>query len=115
MANTEETSVPLLLIDTAGCGLLELDEEDNQSKGNPGESPARIPGPSHSMGWICGLAVKSIAHLSEEPRSISSILIGQLTIAFNSSPRYLMASSGSCRHPGMYGHTFRHTQVKIHI
>lgn len=37
VANTEETSVPLLLIDTAGCGLLELDEEDSQSKGNPGE------------------------------------------------------------------------------
>lgn len=38
VANTEETSVPLLLIDTAGCGLLELDEEDSQSKGNPGEA-----------------------------------------------------------------------------
>ncbi|CAH6793435.1 DNA-binding protein SMUBP-2 [Phodopus roborovskii] len=37
VADTEETSVPLLLIDTAGCGLLELDEEDSQSKGNPGE------------------------------------------------------------------------------
>ncbi|XP_072448085.1 DNA-binding protein SMUBP-2-like [Chiloscyllium punctatum] len=34
---TEETKVPLLLIDTAGCGLLELDEEDEQSKGNSGE------------------------------------------------------------------------------
>lgn len=29
--------MPLLLIDTAGCGLLELEEEDSQSKGNPGE------------------------------------------------------------------------------
>lgn len=37
MTDTEETSVPLLLIDTAGCGLLELEEEDSQSKGNPGE------------------------------------------------------------------------------
>ncbi|XP_034377122.1 DNA-binding protein SMUBP-2 [Arvicanthis niloticus] len=37
VADTEETSVPLLLIDTAGCGLLELEEEDSQSKGNPGE------------------------------------------------------------------------------
>lgn len=87
MANTEETSVPLLLIDTAGCGLLELDEEDSQSKGNPGESPAGIPGPSHSMGWKCGLAVKSIASLSEDPRSVPSTLIGQLTIAFDSSSR----------------------------
>ncbi|XP_056657155.1 DNA-binding protein SMUBP-2 [Monodelphis domestica] len=34
---TEETSIPLLLIDTAGCGLFELEEEDEQSKGNPGE------------------------------------------------------------------------------
>ncbi|XP_028727335.1 DNA-binding protein SMUBP-2 [Peromyscus leucopus] len=37
VADTEETRVPLLLIDTAGCGLLELNEEDSQSKGNPGE------------------------------------------------------------------------------
>ncbi|XP_014734196.1 PREDICTED: DNA-binding protein SMUBP-2 [Sturnus vulgaris] len=34
---TEETSTPLLLIDTAGCGLFELEVEDEQSKGNPGE------------------------------------------------------------------------------
>ncbi|XP_068116839.1 DNA-binding protein SMUBP-2 [Hyperolius riggenbachi] len=34
---TEETSVPLLLIDTAHCGLFEMDVEDEQSKGNPGE------------------------------------------------------------------------------
>ncbi|XP_065611447.1 DNA-binding protein SMUBP-2 [Cyrtonyx montezumae] len=34
---TEETAIPLLLIDTAGCGLLELEVEDEQSKGNPGE------------------------------------------------------------------------------
>uniref|UniRef100_A0A8C5LCH1 DNA-binding protein SMUBP-2 n=1 Tax=Jaculus jaculus TaxID=51337 RepID=A0A8C5LCH1_JACJA len=37
VATTEETSVPLLLVDTAGCGLFELEEEDNQSRGNPGE------------------------------------------------------------------------------
>ncbi|XP_043829131.1 DNA-binding protein SMUBP-2 isoform X2 [Dromiciops gliroides] len=34
---TEETKIPLLLIDTAGCGLFELEDEDEQSKGNPGE------------------------------------------------------------------------------
>ncbi|KAM9278212.1 DNA-binding protein SMUBP-2 isoform 1-T1 [Morus bassanus] len=34
---TEETTSPLLLIDTAGCGLFELEVEDEQSKGNPGE------------------------------------------------------------------------------
>ncbi|NXX24941.1 SMBP2 protein, partial [Nicator chloris] len=37
VSSTEETSVPLLLIDTAGCGLFELEVEDKQSKGNPGE------------------------------------------------------------------------------
>ncbi|XP_007902991.2 DNA-binding protein SMUBP-2 isoform X1 [Callorhinchus milii] len=37
VASTEETEIPLLLVDTASCGLFELDEEDEQSKGNPGE------------------------------------------------------------------------------
>ncbi|XP_004393861.1 PREDICTED: DNA-binding protein SMUBP-2 [Odobenus rosmarus divergens] len=37
VAATEETSIPLLLVDTAGCGLFELEEENDQSKGNPGE------------------------------------------------------------------------------
>ncbi|XP_023374063.1 DNA-binding protein SMUBP-2 [Otolemur garnettii] len=37
VAATEETSIPLLLVDTAGCGLFELEEEDDQSRGNPGE------------------------------------------------------------------------------
>ncbi|XP_009074723.1 PREDICTED: DNA-binding protein SMUBP-2, partial [Acanthisitta chloris] len=35
--STEETTIPLLLIDTAGCGLFELEVEEEQSKGNPGE------------------------------------------------------------------------------
>ncbi|XP_077316913.1 DNA-binding protein SMUBP-2 isoform X2 [Lithobates pipiens] len=34
---TDETSIPLLLIDTAHCGLFEMEVEDEQSKGNPGE------------------------------------------------------------------------------
>ncbi|KAM7396863.1 hypothetical protein PAMP_019871 [Pampus punctatissimus] len=33
----EETSTPLLLIDTAGCGLSEMEVTDDQSKGNQGE------------------------------------------------------------------------------
>ncbi|XP_037307190.1 DNA-binding protein SMUBP-2 [Pungitius pungitius] len=33
----EETSTPLLLIDTAGCGLTEMEVTDEQSKGNQGE------------------------------------------------------------------------------
>ncbi|KAM3919181.1 DNA-binding protein SMUBP-2 [Leptodactylus fuscus] len=37
VAVTDETRIPLLLIDTAHCGLFEIDVEDEQSKGNPGE------------------------------------------------------------------------------
>nr|XP_033784276.1 DNA-binding protein SMUBP-2 [Geotrypetes seraphini] len=37
VTSTEDTGIPLLLIDTAGCGLFELDVEDEQSKGNQGE------------------------------------------------------------------------------
>ncbi|XP_029379610.1 DNA-binding protein SMUBP-2 [Echeneis naucrates] len=33
----EETNTPLLLIDTAGCGLSEMEATDEQSKGNQGE------------------------------------------------------------------------------
>ncbi|XP_056137744.1 DNA-binding protein SMUBP-2 [Lampris incognitus] len=38
IACVEETSTPLLLIDTAGCGLSELEVTDEQSKGNQGEA-----------------------------------------------------------------------------
>ncbi|XP_071392360.1 DNA-binding protein SMUBP-2 [Centroberyx affinis] len=37
VACVEETSTPLLLIDTAGCGLSEMEVTDEQSKGNRGE------------------------------------------------------------------------------
>ncbi|XP_028287550.1 DNA-binding protein SMUBP-2 [Parambassis ranga] len=37
VSSVEETSVPLLLIDTAGCGLSEMEDTDEQSKGNQGE------------------------------------------------------------------------------
>uniref|UniRef100_A0A673A3X9 DNA-binding protein SMUBP-2 n=1 Tax=Sphaeramia orbicularis TaxID=375764 RepID=A0A673A3X9_9TELE len=37
VACVEETSTPLLLIDTAGCGLTEMEVTDEQSKGNQGE------------------------------------------------------------------------------
>ncbi|XP_042352568.1 DNA-binding protein SMUBP-2 [Plectropomus leopardus] len=37
VACVEETSTPLLLIDTAGCGLSEMEVTDEQSKGNKGE------------------------------------------------------------------------------
>lgn len=39
VACVDETSTPLLLIDTAGCGLNEMEAADEQSKGNPGEFP----------------------------------------------------------------------------
>lgn len=45
MAATEETGLPLLLVDTAGCGLFELEEADDQSKGNPGEPAWAGPAP----------------------------------------------------------------------
>ncbi|XP_026783616.3 DNA-binding protein SMUBP-2 [Pangasianodon hypophthalmus] len=37
VTHVEETSMPLLLIDTAGCGLNEMEDTDEQSKGNQGE------------------------------------------------------------------------------
>ena len=37
LACVEETSTPLLLIDTAGCGLSEMEVTDEQSKGNQGQ------------------------------------------------------------------------------
>ncbi|XP_005384320.1 PREDICTED: DNA-binding protein SMUBP-2 [Chinchilla lanigera] len=37
VAATEETGIPLLLVDTASCGLFELEEDDDQSRGNLGE------------------------------------------------------------------------------
>ncbi|TSX17015.1 DNA-binding protein SMUBP-2 [Bagarius yarrelli] len=37
VADVEETSIPLLLVDTAGCGLNEMEDTDEQSKGNQGE------------------------------------------------------------------------------
>lgn len=53
MADTEETGLALLLVDTAGCGLLELEEEEDQSRGNPGE--VRCPhSSSHRSFWGAG-------------------------------------------------------------
>jgi len=37
VVDTDDTSTPLLLIDTAGCDLNELDVASNESKGNEGE------------------------------------------------------------------------------
>ena len=37
VTDTEDTCMPLVLIDTAGCDLNELDVASNESKGNEGE------------------------------------------------------------------------------
>ncbi|TRY66412.1 hypothetical protein DNTS_003371 [Danionella cerebrum] len=37
VSDVEETRIPLLLVDTAGCGLTEMEDTDEQSKGNQGE------------------------------------------------------------------------------
>ena len=36
VSNEKETSIPLVFIDTAGCGVHELETEDTESKGNEG-------------------------------------------------------------------------------
>ena len=35
---TDETSLPLLLVDTTGCDVMEMEVEDEVSKGNEGEA-----------------------------------------------------------------------------
>jgi len=37
VSDTEETHTALMLIDTAGCNLNELEVADNESKGNEGK------------------------------------------------------------------------------
>ncbi|KAM8807846.1 DNA-binding protein SMUBP-2 [Eudromia elegans] len=59
VAATEETTVPLLLIDTAGCGLFELEEGDEQSKGNPGE--VRLAGLHVQALAEAGVAARDVA------------------------------------------------------
>jgi len=42
VSDTEDTCIPLLLIDTAGCSLSELDVASNESKGNEGLYPVAV-------------------------------------------------------------------------
>lgn len=44
VADVEDTRIPLLLIDTAGCGLSEMEDTDEQSKGNQGEGCSILKG-----------------------------------------------------------------------
>ncbi|XP_050808766.1 DNA-binding protein SMUBP-2 isoform X2 [Gopherus flavomarginatus] len=61
VASTDETRIPLLLIDTAGCGLFELEVEDEQSKGNQGEV------------CLVGLHVQALVKASVKAKDIAVI------------------------------------------
>ena len=61
VAATEETGLPLLLVDTAGCGLSELEQEDDQSRGNPGEHACK--------GWLSCVAAPGSSLHSQVPQS----------------------------------------------
>ncbi|XP_017547494.2 DNA-binding protein SMUBP-2 [Pygocentrus nattereri] len=61
VADLEETSTPLLLIDTAGCGLNEMEDTDEQSKGNQGEVD------------IVALHVKALAEAGVQAKDIAVI------------------------------------------
>lgn len=61
VACIEETSTPLLLIDTAGCGLSEMEIADEQSKGNQGEVD------------IVGMHVKSLTEAGVKAKDIAVI------------------------------------------
>ncbi|KAL7878795.1 hypothetical protein AOLI_G00097690 [Acnodon oligacanthus] len=61
VADLEETSMPLLLIDTAGCGLNEMEDTDEQSKGNQGEAD------------IVALHVKALTEAGVQAKDIAVI------------------------------------------
>jgi ATP-dependent RNA/DNA helicase IGHMBP2 len=61
VANTPNTSIPLLLIDTAGCDRLELETSEDSSKGNEGEAD------------IVGSHVGSLIEAGVQPSSIAVI------------------------------------------
>ncbi|XP_038136327.1 DNA-binding protein SMUBP-2 [Cyprinodon tularosa] len=76
----EETSIPLLLIDTAGCGLSELEISDEQSKGNQGEVD------------IVGLHIKSLTEAGVKAKDIAVIAPYNLQVD-------LLRQKLSARHP----------------
>ncbi|KAL0968844.1 hypothetical protein UPYG_G00272620 [Umbra pygmaea] len=61
IASVEETITPLLLIDTAGCGLNEMEVTDEQSKGNQGEVD------------IVELHIKALTDAGVKPKDIAVI------------------------------------------
>ncbi|KAM4733526.1 DNA-binding protein SMUBP-2 [Anableps anableps] len=76
----EETSTPLLLIDTAGCGLSEMEIADEQSKGNQGEVD------------IVALHIKSLTQAGLKAKDIAVIAPYNLQVD-------LLRQNLSARHP----------------
>lgn len=80
IASVEETSTPLLLIDTAGCGLNEMEVTDEQSKGNQGEVD------------IVELHIKALTEAGVKPKDIAVIAPYNLQVD-------LLRQRLSARHP----------------
>ncbi|XP_054895009.1 DNA-binding protein SMUBP-2 isoform X1 [Poeciliopsis prolifica] len=82
VACVEETSTPLLLIDTAGCGLSEMEIADEQSKGNQGEVD------------IVSLHIKTLTEAGVKAKDIAVIAPYNLQVD-------LLRQKLSARHPEM--------------
>uniref|UniRef100_A0A8C7SCN5 DNA-binding protein SMUBP-2 n=1 Tax=Oncorhynchus mykiss TaxID=8022 RepID=A0A8C7SCN5_ONCMY len=82
VASVEETSTPLLLIDTAGCGLSEMEVADEQSKGNQGEVD------------IVELHIKALTEAGVKPKDIAVIAPYNLQVD-------LLRQRLSARHPDL--------------
>nr|XP_029507710.1 DNA-binding protein SMUBP-2 isoform X1 [Oncorhynchus nerka] len=82
VTSVEETSTPLLLIDTAGCGLSEMEVTDDQSKGNQGEVD------------IVELHIKALTEAGVKPKDIAVIAPYNLQVD-------LLRQRLSARHPDL--------------
>ncbi|KAK6317688.1 hypothetical protein J4Q44_G00109790 [Coregonus suidteri] len=82
VASVDETSTPLLLIDTAGCGLSEMEVTDEQSKGNQGEVD------------IVELHIKALTEAGVKPKDIAVIAPYNLQVD-------LLRQRLSARHPDL--------------
>ncbi|XP_019712745.1 DNA-binding protein SMUBP-2 isoform X2 [Hippocampus comes] len=78
----EETSTPLFLIDTAGCGLTEMEVSDEQSKGNQGEVE------------IVALHIKALTEAGVNAKDIAVIAPYNLQVD-------LLRQKLSARHPAL--------------
>uniref|UniRef100_A0A671SUM4 DNA helicase n=1 Tax=Sinocyclocheilus anshuiensis TaxID=1608454 RepID=A0A671SUM4_9TELE len=68
VADVEETRIPLLLIDTASCGLNEMEDTDEQSKGNQGEVD------------IVALHIKALTETGVQVKDIAIIALYNLQV-----------------------------------